>query len=110
MNCPKCRIEPMRLETYEGIKIDRCPACKGMFLDRGELEGMIAKKMGNTADTLFFSVTSDQMDEMIALCPRCNLEMTAMKGPEEVRVDVCQSCGGAFLDQGELATLQLYSP
>jgi Zn-finger nucleic acid-binding protein len=40
MNCPKCRIEPMRSETYEGIKIDRCPACKGMFLDRGELAAL----------------------------------------------------------------------
>jgi Zn-finger nucleic acid-binding protein len=99
----------MKSETYEGIEIDRCPACKGMFLDRGELKGMIAKKMGNTADTLFFSVTSDQMDELTGLCPHCNREMTAMKGPGEVRVDVCQGCGGAFLDQGELATLQLYS-
>jgi len=27
MNGPKCRIEAMRSETYEGIKIDRYPGC-----------------------------------------------------------------------------------
>lgn len=110
MNCPKCRIETMKAETYEGIEIDRCPACSGMFFDRDELEEMLAGKMGNTADTLLFSATSDQMDTLTAMCPRCSREMTPMKGPGEVRVDVCQRCRGIFLDQGELATLQLYSP
>ena len=110
MNCPKCRIESLKPETYENIEIDRCPACKGMFLERGELDGMISKKMGNTADTLAFSATSDQMDEVSASCPRCSRKMAVMKAAGEVRIDVCQNCGGAFLDQGELATLQLYFP
>lgn len=108
MNCPKCRIEPMTQETYEGIEIDRCPACKGMFLDQGELLAMISQKMGNTADTLLFSATSDQMDGLEADCTKCNRPMMPMKGPGDIRVDVCPHCKGIFLDQGELATLQLY--
>jgi len=38
--CPKCRG---RLRTYErsGIVIERCDACRGIFLDRGELECLI---------------------------------------------------------------------
>lgn len=110
MNCPKCRIEVMKPEVYEGVEVDRCPACKGIFFDRGELKVMLAKKMGNTADTLFFSVTSDQMDQVGAVCPRCNVGMGVTKGPGDVRVDVCQKCSGIFLDQGELATLQVWSP
>ncbi len=109
MNCPKCRIDQMKAETFEGIEIDRCPSCKGMYLDKGELKGMIAKKMGNTADTLNFSSTSDQMDAVPGHCPRCDLDMVVVKGPGDVKVDVCRQCGGAFLDQGELATLQLYT-
>jgi Zn-finger nucleic acid-binding protein len=110
MNCPKCRIEAMKHETYEGIEVDRCPACKGMFLEKGELKGLIAKKMGNTADTLNFSTTSDQMDGIAGHCFACNLDMVVVKGPGDVKVDVCKQCGAAFLDQGELATLQLYHP
>ncbi len=110
MKCPKCRIETMKPETYEGIEVDRCPSCKGLFLDRGELEGMIARKMGNTADTLIFSATSDQMDQVPAFCHRCNKGMVVGKGPGNVRVDVCRTCGAVFLDQGELATLQLWRP
>jgi Zn-finger nucleic acid-binding protein len=110
MNCPKCPKETMIKEVYEGVEVDRCPTCKGIFFDKGELKTLIDKKMGNTADTLNFSSTSDQMDKMPAFCSRCNRDMAVAKGPGTVRVDVCQQCGGAFLDQGELATLQLYYP
>jgi uncharacterized protein len=110
MNCPKCRIEIMKQETYEGVEIDRCPACKGMFFDRGEVETLIKKKMGNTADTLNFSAMSDGMDQVAAQCPRCNREMDVVAGPGEMRVERCGKCGGVFLDQGEFATLQVYHP
>ena len=38
--CLKCRG---RMRTYErnGITIDQCTACHGIFLDRGELERLI---------------------------------------------------------------------
>ena len=37
MNCPKCNGE---MRTYErnGIHVDQCGSCGGLFLDRGELE------------------------------------------------------------------------
>ncbi|HEU4350214.1 MAG TPA: zf-TFIIB domain-containing protein [Actinoplanes sp.] len=37
MTCPKCRGE---MRTYErsGVTIDQCTECRGIFLDRGELE------------------------------------------------------------------------
>ena len=40
MNCPKCESQ---MRTYErnGINIDQCTECKGIFLDRGELEHLI---------------------------------------------------------------------
>lgn len=110
MNCPKCRIEVMKQETYQDVQIDRCPACKGMYFDRGELNAMIAKKMGNTADTLSFSAMSDGMDEVKAVCTRCNKDMSVMVGPADMRFEMCKSCGGIFLDQGEFATFQLYYP
>lgn len=40
MNCPKCESE-MRSYERNGINIDQCTGCKGIFLDRGELEHLI---------------------------------------------------------------------
>jgi uncharacterized protein len=42
MKCPICDIE-MRISDYEGIEIDYCPQCRGVWLDRGELEKIIAR-------------------------------------------------------------------
>ncbi len=110
MKCPKCRVEEMTVESFQGIEIDRCPTCKGIFLDRGEIRALIAKKMGNVADTLFFSHTSDMMDDVAGVCTRCNKQMGPVNGPGDIKVDACPQCGGLFLDQGELATMQSYFP
>jgi Zn-finger nucleic acid-binding protein len=40
MACPKC-TSPMRTYARNGITIDQCTACHGIFLDRGELERLI---------------------------------------------------------------------
>jgi len=40
IRCPKC---PGHLETYtfQGFVLDRCEHCGGVWMDRGELEGII---------------------------------------------------------------------
>ncbi|WP_067450198.1 zf-TFIIB domain-containing protein [Actinomadura macra] len=40
LQCPKCESG---LDTHErhGVVIEECPGCKGVFLDRGELEQLI---------------------------------------------------------------------
>ncbi|MEI7577902.1 MAG: zf-TFIIB domain-containing protein [Armatimonadota bacterium] len=38
--CPKC-TEVMMIVERQGIHIDYCQRCHGVFLDRGELEKMI---------------------------------------------------------------------
>lgn len=40
MTCPKCRGA---MRTYEraGVTVDQCSECRGIFLDRGELERLI---------------------------------------------------------------------
>ncbi len=37
MTCPKCHGE-MRVYERSGVTIDQCTECRGIFLDRGELE------------------------------------------------------------------------
>jgi len=42
LHCPKC---PGQLETYtfQGFVLDRCESCGGIWMDKGELEGVIRK-------------------------------------------------------------------
>ena len=42
MKCPICDID-MRIAEREGVEIDYCPQCRGVWLDRGELEKLIAQ-------------------------------------------------------------------
>lgn len=40
MTCPKCQ-GAMRQYERSGLTIDQCTECRGIFLDRGELEKLI---------------------------------------------------------------------
>ena len=41
MVCPSCGAE-MQTVARQGIEIERCTSCRGVFLDRGELEKLVA--------------------------------------------------------------------
>ncbi len=42
MKCPACNIELNMMERA-GIEIDYCPQCRGVWLDRGELDKIIER-------------------------------------------------------------------
>jgi Zn-finger nucleic acid-binding protein len=46
LTCPKCQA-PMRSYERSGVTVDQCTECRGIFLDRGELERLV------DADTRF---------------------------------------------------------
>jgi uncharacterized protein len=43
MKCPRCETPSMIEMDRNGITIDRCDRCRGVWLDRGELEKLIAR-------------------------------------------------------------------
>ena len=40
LTCPKCE-SPMRSYERSGITVEQCTGCRGVFLDRGELERLV---------------------------------------------------------------------
>ncbi len=40
MDCPLCKLN-LQLAERQGVEIDYCPKCRGIWLDRGELEKLI---------------------------------------------------------------------
>jgi len=43
MNCPRCETAVLREGERDGVVVDVCPACRGVWLDRGELEKIISR-------------------------------------------------------------------
>lgn len=43
MNCPRCQDLELDERTRDGVVVDACPRCRGIWLDRGELEKLIAR-------------------------------------------------------------------
>lgn len=47
MLCPVCQME-LRMSERQGIEIDYCPQCRGVWLDRGELDKIIERSAAAT--------------------------------------------------------------
>jgi uncharacterized protein len=45
MKCPVCKEPDLVMSDRQGIEIDYCPTCRGIWLDRGELDKIIEKSM-----------------------------------------------------------------
>jgi Zn-finger nucleic acid-binding protein len=42
MHCPACHTE-LKMADRQGVEIDYCPRCRGVWLDRGELDKIIER-------------------------------------------------------------------
>jgi Zn-finger nucleic acid-binding protein len=43
MNCPHCKDAQLVMSERAGVEIDYCPSCRGVWLDRGELDKIIER-------------------------------------------------------------------
>lgn len=43
MDCPVCASTRLLISERQGIEIDYCPQCRGVWLDRGELDKLIER-------------------------------------------------------------------
>ena len=43
MQCPVCKTQALVMSERQGIEIDYCPQCRGVWLDRGELDKIIER-------------------------------------------------------------------
>jgi Zn-finger nucleic acid-binding protein len=107
-SCPNCRVALERA-TYEGVAVETCPACGGHLVVQRRLEGIKRNPSTPTEQlkaeaTGFAGSTSGRVT-----CPACFSEMKKERprGPVEIELDVCPSCGAVWLDPGELAMIQL---
>jgi len=100
----------VRDTPYDRIELDVCPACQGVWFDRGELAA--ALQLANLAA---FAPDSPLLhgDEVSLLCPRNprvrmherQIAIPIAQPPAPLRLEQCAECGGVFLDAGELPAM-----
>jgi len=96
MKCPVCHI-PLVVVEREGIEIDWCLECRGLWFDEGELE-LLAEKSGRRVEPFEERGTKGQRK-----CPRCSRKMSELPvgAGESPRIDRCAD-HGIWFDRGEL--------
>ena len=48
MKCPSCPESALVMTDRQGVEIDYCPTCRGVWLDRGELDKLIERSAAET--------------------------------------------------------------
>ena len=107
MNCPACR-QPLVVVEHEGIEVDWCVACRGIWFDAGEVE-LLAEKAGRrfVVPALDAAGAGSAASGSPRRCPRCPAKMRPQAIPCDppIQVDLCPRGHGIWLDRGELGAL-----
>jgi len=102
MLCPVCQV-PLLVVERDGIEVDYCLACRGLWFDSGEVE-LLAEKLELEAPLLSGPVI--ESDEKPRRCPRCDLRMKKIQvAGLDMVADGCPNGEGLWLDRGELRTV-----
>lgn len=49
MKCPHCAEATLVMSERQGVEIDYCPTCRGVWLDRGELDKLLDRAAAQAA-------------------------------------------------------------
>ena len=59
MPCPVCQV-PLVMSERQGVEIDYCPQCRGVWLDRGELDKILERSATEYASRAAPAITPPQ--------------------------------------------------
>ena len=101
--CPKdwtALRKERRSALRRRVEVDLCPTCGGIFLDTKEIRTLTGSSNLHKLLTKYLGLDSDSH----LVCPNCGGLMDG-EDAGNVRVDVCLTCNGVWLDAGELKRL-----
>ena len=117
MDCPRDQ-SPLKTRRYEAdVQVDECPSCLGIWLDATELERIqetlerdYSQELGQVETVARAYDIARQKHRPDIACPRCSLPLVPREYGycSQVLSDSCTRCRGVWLDQGELAALELF--
>ncbi|MFO0548316.1 MAG: zf-TFIIB domain-containing protein [Polyangiaceae bacterium] len=104
MRCVKCSGTMVGLEVGK-VHVDRCDKCHGIWFDRRELTEVLGSyRQGEAIPLSVPNPVSKEVEEKLGVCPRCDVALARedTMAVEGLHWDTCKTCGGAWLDGGEL--------
>jgi Zn-finger nucleic acid-binding protein len=110
--CPACSAR-LNLYTIFRTKVEGCPKCKGVFLDKDELRTLKDRATKGSWNTLrWMDDEVEAIDKANAMpsnrsCPKCKeVSLVSVSfGDSKILVDWCRQCKGAWLDRDELQAI-----
>ena len=103
MDCPDCKNAMITLEL-EGVEIDYCTNCGGIWLDTGELE-LLLNDPGKAKILLDSFRIDSSSTERLKKCPICDKKMQKIvvgSSKPVLLIDKCRRGDGLWFDKGEL--------
>ena len=103
MNCPKCNAA-MNTVQHEGVEIERCSGCAGLWFDAFEHEELKELTSSASVDSAPAESSSSHAGGTGA-CPKCTAKMIQMvvASQPHISYESCPTCHGVFFDAGEFA-------
>ncbi|MEM7247281.1 MAG: zf-TFIIB domain-containing protein [Acidobacteriota bacterium] len=109
-SCPRCgpTLPAMEKARDQRLMVDHCRTCHGIWLDRGEWVPVVGWVRSVERP---HSIPEGSVPPS---CPACLVERDekrdlvarGIRHVDDVEIDLCQQCGGAWLDGGELRLLK----
>lgn len=62
MKCPVCKDATLLMSEKNGVEIDYCPECRGIWLDRGELDKIVERARGAQREYAVYDERRDDRD------------------------------------------------
>ncbi len=104
LNCPACQTQLHTVQTKQGVFVDYCDSCKGVWLDEGEIF-FFTKQPKIIKNELDKGLQDTKISDR--RCPKCKDHGQLTEGSffsPNLRIDQCQKCHGLWFDDGELKT------
>ena len=101
--CPKCNLKYKKILTKQRVIIDKCEACKTIWLEKGELN-FFAK---NKKNQFYYRDNIKNIAQTNLKCPKC-LNTKLVTGnfiDTGIKVEKCEKCEGLLFDQGEVSKI-----
>ncbi len=103
LNCSSEMTNYLAQKLSDKISYDFCESCGSLWMDSGELNKMAFQVKGNIE---YCSKNKAEIEtEKKKICPRCEkieLDEVFFVGNSDIILDMCDNCGGFWLDGGEL--------
>ena len=102
--CPKCAATMEPIE-FDGVQIDRCGVCHGLWFDMLEHEDLKAISGSEAVDVGSADIGRANDGHSRIRCPVCDQPMIAMvvAAQPHIRYEACTVCYGLYFDAGEFS-------